>query len=491
MQAANQMQTFPIQNHMAQNYILQVSELTLQIKSILESEFNYVEVEGEISNYKIHTSGHIYFNLKDDAAVISCTLFRGNAAKIKIPLKNGDKIIVKGSINLYMPKGEYNINVFKCEYSGLGDLKMQFEKLKNELESKGYFNKNKPLPKFPKRIILLTSASGAALQDMIKVASARFCGCEFILINTMMQGREAKFSISRNLNFADNLGADIIVLARGGGSIEDLWSFNEIEVLESIYACKTPVVSAIGHESDYLLSDYVADLRAPTPSAAMQMILQDKNTLIMQLMELENTLLQNISVLMRKKREAIEFFNNNIKLLNPSKKIINLRKNIADYDNLLKQFIQILIERKKQNIRSEKSKLEIIKPTSQIQKIKLKIQNLQMILNENIQKLFAKKSADIINETSNINNTLNMLLVNKKAMCVIDIDTAIKSFIYKKKMNLNSIEEIIKNINPQHSVKKGYVQILKDNKIMEVKDLKQNDEIEIIDISGIANARIL
>lgn len=450
-------------------YVMQVSELTMQIKSVLESDFNYVEVEGEISGYKLHDSGHIYFNLKDSSALLACTLFRGNAAKQKIQLKNGDKIIAKGNISVYAPKGGYSLNVLRCEYSGLGDLKQQFERLKKELESKGYFAKNKPLPRFPKRVILITSRSGAALQDMIKVASKRFCACEFILLDTLVQGREAKFCIAKNLNFADNLGADIIVLARGGGSIEDLWSFNEIEVLESIYACKTPVVSAIGHEIDYLLSDYVADVRAPTPSAAMEMILPDIVALTRQLIDFEETLNANFSAFMSRKRQILAHLNKSIEILNPQKKLQNLTLKTREYATLLQDSMQILLNYKRQELRNLKSHLEILKPINKIPQIRQRLQTLSVELNESALKMLHSKGKESAFISQNLNQTFKLYLNQKRA-------------------NLQSLNEIIKNINPQNRLQKGFVQILKDDKIMQVSELKSGDKIELVDSSGMTGA---
>lgn len=472
---------------------LQVSEITLQLKSAIESDFSYVEVEGEISGFTLQkSSGHIYFSLKDSKAILACTFFRGAQFKCKISnsLKNGDKIIAKGKIQLYEPKGTYALNIFECEFSGAGDLQAQLLALKNEFEKKGYFDNihKKPLPRFPKRIIFLTSASGAALQDMIKVASKRFCVCEFVLINTLVQGVSAKDSITRNIALADTLNADIIILARGGGSIEDLWCFNERDVIEAIYACKTPLVSAIGHEIDYLLSDYVADLRAPTPSAAMEMILPDKDSLMLNLMDLEKMLEQSFAHFIRKKKESFLFLYKNIELLNPSKKINLHKERLLNLQNALQDSINFMLNNKKANLKLLNTELSALKPTNKLVKIRTNINLLNENLNEKMQQLLRTKKGKISELDSNLRANFKVFLTQKRTLLNIDMSHNLISFLGRKRSLLNSFEQILKNINPQNRVQKGFVQILKDNKIMQISELKSGDKIELVDSSGIAGA---
>jgi exodeoxyribonuclease VII large subunit len=206
-------------------------------------------------------------------------IFKGNAKGLKFELEDGLKVIVDGSVTAYVPRGSYQINCLHVEPSGVGALAKAYEQLKIKLEKKGYFENKKPLPRFPSVIAVVTSATGAAWQDILKVAAKRWPLAKLILIPSLVQGEGAAASISRSVQKADTLGCDVIVVGRGGGSIEDLWAFNEEITADAIYHAKTPIVSAVGHEIDYTISDFVADVRAPTPSAAIEMILPEQNEL--------------------------------------------------------------------------------------------------------------------------------------------------------------------------------------------------------------------
>lgn len=273
-----------------------VSSLNQKIKSLIEATFLNVLVEGEVSNLTCHNSGHYYFSIKDSQSAIKCVLFRGNVASgLNFELKNTQKVQIIGHISVYAPRGEYQIICSKIMLAGQGA--EEFEKMKVRLSAKGYFDSShkKALPKFPKKIALITSNTGAALQDMLRVAMMRWQCIKIVNYDTLVQGVEASRDIARNIKRADSLfgsheAFDVIIIARGGGSTEDLWAFNQEEVAEAIFEARTPVVSAIGHEIDYVISDFVADMRAPTPSAAMEMILPDSNTWLLYLDELYESL---------------------------------------------------------------------------------------------------------------------------------------------------------------------------------------------------------
>lgn len=258
---------------------LTVTQLNIQIKAALESHFSTLTVAGEISNLVSHTSGHIYFSLKDEESSVRCVLFKGNAAKLKFKLQNGQKVTLEAGLSVYAPRGEYQLIVSSVALGGKGSLFAALEELKKKLSAKGYFDPSnkKPLPKFPKKVALITSATGAALQDMLKIAQKRWLLCEFTLFNALVQGEAAAAQIAANIAVADACGFDVIVLARGGGSIEDLWAFNEEIVAEAMYKAATPTLTGIGHEIDFTIADFVADVRAPTPSAAIEILLPDKN----------------------------------------------------------------------------------------------------------------------------------------------------------------------------------------------------------------------
>ncbi len=276
---------------------ISVTTLNNQIKSLLESHYLSVTVEGEVSRVTYHSSGHLYFTLKDENSAISCVMFRGNNQKLRFRLEEGLAVIVQGGISVYTPRGSYQINVLSMEPAGSGALALAFEQLKKRLEAKGYFlaEHKKPLPKIPRHIAIVTSATGAALQDMLRVAKQRWPLLKITLLDTLVQGEGAAASISANIQKADRIGADLIIVGRGGGSLEDLWAFNEEIVADAIFHARTPVVSAVGHEIDFLISDFVADLRAPTPSAAMEMILPDKTETLLHI----DTLMERFTTRMR------------------------------------------------------------------------------------------------------------------------------------------------------------------------------------------------
>lgn len=286
---------------------LSVSSLNEQIKTLLETSFEFVSVEGELSRVTKHGSGHIYFTLKDNESAIKCVMFKGNAARLKFSLEEGAHIILHGALSLYKPRGEYQINAFSAEPYGAGALAVAFEQLKQKLEAKGYFDptRKKSFPKFPQAIVLVTSATGAALQDMQRVASQRWPMIELIVLDVLVQGSGAAPMIADALRYADTLNADAVVVGRGGGSIEDLWAFNEEIVADALYAMKTPTISAVGHEIDWVISDYVCDMRAPTPSAAMQMLLPDQNELFQSIDEIRYSAYGMVAQRLERKREQL------------------------------------------------------------------------------------------------------------------------------------------------------------------------------------------
>lgn len=258
--------------------MLSVSELNAQAKTLLETSFSFVEVEGEISKFRIQsTSGHWYFTIKDASAAIDCAMFKFNAARINFIPAVGDKLVLSGKVSLYAPTGAYQIQVSNIRKSGEGELEAAFAALKERLSKEGLFDAahKKQLPKFAQSIAIITSTGSAAQADMLRTAQGRFALCKIDLYNALVQGESAPASIISALRAADEKGYDAIVIARGGGSREDLWCFNDEALARAIYAAKTPVISAVGHEIDFSISDFVADHRSLTPTAAMIDLLPD------------------------------------------------------------------------------------------------------------------------------------------------------------------------------------------------------------------------
>ncbi len=257
--------------------MMSVNSLNTKIKSLLEATFMHILVEGEVASATYHSSGHLYFSIKDKTSSIKCVMWRSAVAKMKFRIEKGMHIVVEGSVSVYTPRGEYQFQTVRIEPYGQGALALAYEQLKEKLKEKGYFDaqKKQAIPKHIQKIALVTAKESAALYDMLKIIEKRWPLLEVMVIDTLVQGEQAAIQIAKSLAYADSLGVDVVVVGRGGGSAEDLWSFNEEIVADAIFMMQTPVVSAVGHEVDVMISDHVADLRAPTPSAAMEMILPD------------------------------------------------------------------------------------------------------------------------------------------------------------------------------------------------------------------------
>ena len=399
------------------NNPITVSTLNSQIKSLLETTFIQVYVEGEVSNLTYHNSGHIYFSVKDQNSTISCVMFRGNTKYLKFQLEVGQKIVITGNITVYAPRGNYQLLCNKIQPAGQGALALAYEQLKAKLEQKGYFNPDikKVLPKYPKKIALVTSATGAAIEDMKKVALHRWPLVEFILIPTLVQGEGSAFDISNSIKYADTLSCDIMIVGRGGGSIEDLWAFNEEVVANAIYEAITPIISAVGHEVDYLISDFVADKRAATPSNAIEIALPDINEHRMYLDSLSNE------------------FNNLLKQI-----LFNKEQNVS---NLKKLFKQNSIETKFEFIESE---------------IKL--------LKSSFKSTLSQKASNSQNELEMLKRTFE----NNYSQYLSKIQNSID--LLKNNYELN---------HPDKKDKNGFVQISKENKIISLNNLQVGDIVSL------------
>ncbi len=263
--------------------VLTVTELTKRIKQTLETGFSSVTIEGEISNFKFHSSGHMYFALKDSGATISAVIWRSRVPFLSFTPEDGMKVVATGRITVYEIRGNYQIDITSMRPVGAGELQLAFEKLKRKLAAEGLFDEEhkKPLPEFPEQIGIVTSETGAALQDMLHILRRRFPAVEVILYPVRVQGARAGEEIARAINDFNKFGKiDVMIVGRGGGSLEDLWAFNEEVVARAIYKSKIPIISAVGHEIDFTIADFVSDLRAPTPSAAAELVVRDRFALL-------------------------------------------------------------------------------------------------------------------------------------------------------------------------------------------------------------------
>ncbi|RLD15988.1 MAG: exodeoxyribonuclease VII large subunit [Caldiserica bacterium] len=352
--------------------VWKVSELNKIARDILESEFYDIYVEGEVSNFKIHTSGHIYFSLKDENAQINAVMYRYKAMYLSYIPKNGDKVIVRGTVSIFTKRGDYQIITHEIKPVGIGELKLKFEELKKKLEKEGLFDpsRKRNLPQLPKNVAVITSPTGAAIRDIINVLKNRFENINLLIYPVKVQGDDAKYEIAEafnNLNekFKD---IDVIILARGGGSMEDLWPFNEEIVARAIFSSKIPVISAVGHEIDWTIADYVADLRAPTPSAAAMVLVESKKNLKRFIYELGKRLIN---------AERRIFFEKKLSLKNLIKRKI-LRTPHKIYEDILEEIDYLtekLIDLSKRVIKEgEKNflilseKLKILSPFSVLER---------------------------------------------------------------------------------------------------------------------------
>jgi exodeoxyribonuclease VII large subunit len=282
-----------------------VSELTREIKDLLEVRFTDLWIEGEISNLRIPPSGHTYFTLKDDYSQIRAVLFRTEAKALRFAPRDGLHVICRGRVSLYEKKGEYQLILESMEPKGLGALQLAFLQLKEKLEKEGLFDRahKKPLPMLPQKIGIVTSPTGAVIRDMLNVIDRRFENVHILLYPVRVQGEGASLEIAEAIAyFNDQTDVDVIIVGRGGGSLEDLWPFNEEPVARAIYASRIPIISAVGHETDYTISDFVADVRAPTPSAAAELVVRDKKEIQQSLQSLQTRLEHQMSQILSEAR---------------------------------------------------------------------------------------------------------------------------------------------------------------------------------------------
>ena len=289
--------------------IWSVAELTARISGILSTQFSNLWVEGEVSNYRPAQSGHLYFTLKDAKAQVKCVCFRTQAMRLKFRPEDGLKLIVRGSIGVYEPRGEYQIYVEHIEPSGVGALQLAFEQLKKRLTAEGLFDESrkKPLPLMPRRVGVVTSPTGAAVRDIIRILRRRFPNLHLIVYPVRVQGAGAAEEIEGALKYFNRKQlVDVILLARGGGSIEDLWAFNEEVVARAISACTIPIVSGVGHETDFTIADFVADVRASTPSAAAEIVVRSRQEFQRHLLELENKISQRMRYILLEWRHHLQ-----------------------------------------------------------------------------------------------------------------------------------------------------------------------------------------
>ena len=441
--------------------IYTVSQISVAIKKTLEGSFSTLQISGEISNLRLQSSGHYYFTLKDDQAQISCALFRGDALRIKSQLKDGDQIIATGNLSVFTPKGNYQLIVKEIQHKGLGDLLAQLEALKRKYAEKGYFDQSrkKKLPRFAKTIGVITSSTGAVIQDIIHTLGRRHSGFKLVLIPCKVQGEGSSQEIACALDFMNKHKlCDIIIVGRGGGSLEDLWCFNEEKVVEAIYRSQIPVISAVGHETDFTLADFVADVRAPTPTAAAEMALID----IQEFMEQVRALFKTISQLFHKKiasdKKLLLQIQKRPELCSASMLLQNYYFSMENIQSKLELLFSSHFEQIKSRFQAKKGLLYNLKPDNQVKEKRLRLKNL-------IHQLSAK--GQIILDT----------LDHKNHLVAHSLKQRWPQYIKDKNSSFNRIQELLKMLHPENVLSKGYA-IMESpdgqNLYTSILDLEQN-----------------
>lgn len=438
---------------MNSNDVLTVSQLTRAIKFNLESKFVHVVLQGEISNFKAQTSGHFYFNLKDSEAQIGAVMFRVEASQVKKVPKDGDQVIIKGSLNVYPQQGKYQIVVKELEYAGLGELLLKLEALKIKLHKMGYFksDRKKPLPAFPSVIGIVTSPTGAVIQDILNVLNRRQQNFKVLLNPVKVQGEGAAQEIATAIRQMNELNlCDVMIIGRGGGSIEDLWAFNEEIVANALYNSRIPTIAAIGHETDHTIACYVADLRAPTPSAAAELVLKESKAVCDHLSQLEARIRSFVVHQIRHDKQKLAgimrhpLFQRSSHLLGPSMQRLDFLKEELDHA------INMKIERDRSKVERMQKVVHAMNPLARIP--------------------FLKKQLQVKGQA---------------------LDQAIHFKIKNYSNKINKIISILKAIDPKNVLNKGYTILFSEKNgsvIKSIHSINKDDRIKFLlsDGSGIA-----
>lgn len=350
--------------------IYSVVQVNNYIKNMFAQDFmlHQMSVSGEVSNCKYHTSGHIYFTIKDQGSALNAIMFAGNRRGLAFSMKDGDHVVVTGSVEVYERDGRYQIYAKEIVRAGMGELYLRFEALKKELEEMGMFAKEykKPIPKFATRVGVVTAKTGAAIQDIQNITSRRNPYVQLILYPALVQGEGAATSIVSGIRALDAMGLDVLIVGRGGGSIEDLWAFNEEIVARTVFDCKTPVISAVGHETDTTIIDYVADMRAPTPSAAAELAVFDIQQFLYEMDGMQLRLNRGMLEQVQRMHRRTEQFAMRFKYLNPENKLNQKKQYAADLEEKLKRKMSDILQDRKHRIGLLAGSLDGLSPVKRL-----------------------------------------------------------------------------------------------------------------------------
>ena len=439
-----------------QDKYMKISDLNNYIKIVFDDNpyLKKVYLRGEISNFKNHSRGHLYFTLKDDASRISAVMFYSSAINLKFAPEDGMNVLVEGRISCYPAQGTYQIYVDKMEPDGLGNLYIEFEKLKQKLANEGLFSETnkKKIPKITKRIGIITAPTGAAIKDIISTVKRRFPICETILFPSLVQGRDAAPDIVRQIKEADSgkYDIDVLIVGRGGGSIQDLWAFNEEIVARAIYEARVPIISAVGHEIDFTIADFVSDMRAPTPTGAAEMAVPT---------------------------------------------ISEINNMINSYEIRLNEFTNNLLHKSKLRLDNIKGSYILKNPLSLYEIKEQKLDNFIDIINNNINKRLESNKIilDNLKNSYVLKNPLSLFEIKKEKLVFNEktIYNSIKNIILKNDYSYKMLLNTLKLVNPLGILEKGYSLVTKDNELIKDSNLlKENDLINIRMHSGNIKATV-
>ena len=461
---------------MQDNY-LTITQLNKYLKYKFDEDINLrkVYLKGEISNFKAHTRGHYYFTLKDEGSRINAVMFASSTKNLKFLPQDGMKVLVTGKITVYEASGGYQIYVENMLEDGIGNLYVAFEQLKKRLEQEGLFDKTKKkkIPRIPNKIGIVTAPTGAAIRDILTTIKRRYPICETILFPALVQGRDAAPDIARKIEIANTFDIDTLIVGRGGGSIEDLWPFNEEIVARAIYNSKVPVISAVGHEVDFTIADFVADLRAPTPTAAAELAVCDINTIIDYLNNAKTRSYNAINNLIITKQTTLANLKESYILKKPS----------SIYE-VKEQSLDLLIDRLNRSIINitEKYKIRLFKSTN------------SYILN-NPKFLYYTKHEKLKTISTNLNKAINQIIESNKVRLFKSSNSYILNnpiMLYKfKSQTLDKLISKLEVLNPMNTLKRGYAIVKTKSKVISsVKDIKEKDILDITLKDGIIITKI-
>lgn len=350
--------------------VYSIKQINRYISNMFEQDFmlNRIYVRGEVSNCKYHTSGHIYFSLKDDSGSLSCVMFAGSRSGLKFRMQNGQSVIVLGSISVYQRDGKYQLYAKEVIQDGTGLLYEKFQALKQELEEMGMFapEYKQPIPAFCRRIGIVTAPTGAAIRDIMNIAFRRNPYVQLILYPALVQGEGAADSIVRGIEVLDQSNVDVMIVGRGGGSMEDLWAFNEEKVARAIFSCQTPVISAVGHETDFTIADYVADLRAPTPSAAAELAVADLDGILDRLDQYQKRFQNRMKEKVTSQRRELLHLQQRLSLLSPRSQLREQYQILTEKEERLQSLMAQILQRKRHQMLLYAEKMKGLSPLEKL-----------------------------------------------------------------------------------------------------------------------------